>query len=285
VLVNDLGGSTAGEGVDPSVAQAVAADIRADGGVAEANWDTVATAEGCAAIVAAAVERFGGVDAVVHNAGTVDSAPIAELSEERYDALLRVHLYGAFNLTRVAWPHLVERSGRVVYISSGAGLYGSPQVAHYGSAKTGMIGLARSAAAEGAAVGVSVNVLAVAARTRMLDHVMQDAPNTLAWFERYMRPELPTAPLVWLLHPDCPANGRTFQAFGPHVAEIFTGETLGFTKLDMRPEDVRDHFDEITDRSRPIEVQGVLAYHLRMVDFVVEAGADAPVHDHPLGDG
>jgi NAD(P)-dependent dehydrogenase (short-subunit alcohol dehydrogenase family) len=284
VLVNDLGGDVSGRSgaFDPGPADSVVEVIRAEGGVATANYDSVATAQGCEAIVAAAVEGFGRIDGVVHNAGIVDMVEIGALDEARFEAMLRVHLYGAFNLTRAAWPQLAEHRGRVVYISSGAGIYGSPGMGHYASAKSGMIGLGRVAAAEGAASGIAVNVLAVAAGTRMIENVMAHAPNTLAWFGRYMAPELPTAPLLWLLHPDCPATGRAFQAFGGHVAEIFTGETRGYTKLDLTPEDVRDHFGAIEDRTEHIELVGVLGYHERMVEFMVEAGAEAPLHDHAL---
>jgi hypothetical protein len=153
---------------------------------------------------------------------------------------------------------------------------------HYASAKTGMIGLGRVAAAEGRDAGIGVNVLAVAASTRMIEHVLANSPNTLAWFEEYMAPGLTTAPLLWLLHPDCRVSGKTFQAFGPHVAEIFIGETTGYTKLDMTPEDVRDHFGAIEDRSAHVVIADVRDYHERMVEFVVGAGATAPLHDHQL---
>jgi NAD(P)-dependent dehydrogenase (short-subunit alcohol dehydrogenase family) len=215
----------------------------------------------------------------VHNAGIAGFSPIAELAEETFDKMLRVHLYGALNLTRAAWPHLAENRGRLLYISSGAGLYGSLAVAHYAAAKVGMLGLARVAASEGRKVGISANVLAVAAASRMMDSSMEDAPNLKAWFHTYMRPELPSAAVAWLLHPDCQSSGRFYQAFGPHFAEIVIAETIGFDKLDMTAEDVRDHFAQIEDRSELLAYDDVDEFHKRMFGFIIGAGAEVPAPD------
>jgi NAD(P)-dependent dehydrogenase (short-subunit alcohol dehydrogenase family) len=280
VVVNDLGGDMlGGGGTSSEPAEQVVEAIAAAGGSAVANVDTVATAEGCAAIVAHAVSTYGRLDGILHNAGIAGFAPVAEMAEADYEELLRVHLFGAFNLTRAAWPHLAENHGRVLYISSGAGLYGVPTLAHYASAKVGMIGLMRVAAAEGRAAGIGVNVLAVAAATRMMEW-MKETPNLWTWFERYMRPELPAAAATWLLHPDCPANGRVFEAFGPHVAEVVIGETQGYTKLDMTAENVRDHFAEIGDRSGELLVPADAdEFHAAMFQFIIDAGAEPPLPD------
>jgi hypothetical protein len=201
------------------------------------------------------------------------------MEEEAFNEVVRVHLNGAFNLTRAGWPHLAEGGGRVLYISSGAGLYGVPTLAHYASAKVGMIGLMRVVAAEGAAVGISGNVLAVAAATRMMDW-MKEFPNLYEWFHRYMKPELPAAAAVWLLHPDCPATGKIYEAFGPHVAEVVIGETRGYTKLDITAEDVRDNFTQIEDRSELTVPVGADDFHAKMFEFIIkDGGAEPPLPD------
>jgi NAD(P)-dependent dehydrogenase (short-subunit alcohol dehydrogenase family) len=273
VLVNDLGGDMFGEGTSALPAEETAQRIREAGGIAVANTDSVATAEGCAAIVASAVEAFGQLDGVLHNAGIARLTPIADTDERSFDEVLRVHIYGAFNLTRYAWPHLAERGGKLLYITSGAGLYGVPTVAGYAAAKVGMVGLARVAATEGKAVGIQANALAVAAATRMMDW-MKDTPNLYEWFQKHMKPELPAAASTWLMHPDCEASGRVYEAFGPHMAEVLIAETRGFTKLDATAEDFRDHLAEIEDRSQLIFPDGPDDFHAQMFEFAIQAGAD-----------
>jgi NAD(P)-dependent dehydrogenase (short-subunit alcohol dehydrogenase family) len=274
VVVNDLGGTMYGEDPSAAPANAVAEQIVADGGIAVADGSDVGTSDGCAALIAHAAEHFGQIDGVLHNAGIGGFSPIKELDEAAFEKMLRVHLFGALNLSREAWPHLARTHGRLLFIGSGAGLYGVPTLGHYAAAKVGMVGLARVAASEGEADGISANVLAVAAASRMMDVVMADAPNMKAWFHEYMRPELPSAAAVWLLHPDCPANGQVFEAFGPHFAEVFIAETVGRSRLDMTAEDVRDLFDEIQDRDGYIVPTGPDDFHGHMFRFIVdEAGA------------
>jgi NAD(P)-dependent dehydrogenase (short-subunit alcohol dehydrogenase family) len=243
-------------------------------GRAIASTHTVATSAGANSIVAQAIEKFGRVDGVLHNAGISTLVPLAQLSDEQWDEMLRVHLYGAFYLTRAAWCHLAVRGGCILYITSAVGLYGVAKMAHYGAAKTGLIGLARVAATEGQAAGISVNLLGVAASTRMMDLAMADAPKMTEWFSRYMKPELPSAAAVWLLHPECPVTGRIFEAFGPRMAEVLIAETGGYAQFGITAEEFRDHFSEITARDELITPDGPDEFHERMFDIIVKAGAE-----------
>jgi NAD(P)-dependent dehydrogenase (short-subunit alcohol dehydrogenase family) len=279
VVVNDVGGDMHGEGASEQPAAETVAHINQGGGTAIANGDTVASAEGCDSLIAHAVREFGRLDGVLHNAGIATFAPLAEMSAEEFERILRVHLYGAFFLTRAAWPHLAARGGSLLYITSGAGLYGVPSLGHYAAAKVGMVGLARVASSEGTGVGIRANALAVAASTRMMDSVMAGTPNLLRWFQTYMRPELPAAAAVWLMHPDCPATGRVFEAFGPRMAEVLIGETRGYEQLDIEAEDYRDHFDEIVDRAEIVVPEGPDDFHSRMFGYIVSAGAEPPQPD------
>lgn len=279
VVVNDLGGDMFGSGRDLDPAQDVVAEIEAAGGTAVANGADIGTDSGCAELVRAAADAFGGVDGVLHNAGIGGFAPLSEMGEEEFEKMLRVHLFGALNLTREAWPWLEKRGGSLLYISSGAGLYGSPTLAHYAAAKLGVIGIARVAASEGREHGIRANVLAVAAASRMMDHVMEESPNLKRWFHEYMRPELPAAAATWLQHPDCDVSGRIFQAFGPHFSEILIAETTGFDKLDMTPEDFRDGFARVEDREGYLVYSDPDEFHARMFGFIVAAGAEPPQPD------
>jgi NAD(P)-dependent dehydrogenase (short-subunit alcohol dehydrogenase family) len=279
VVVNDYGGDMRGGGHSAAPAEDVVQRIEADGGTAVVNDDTVATPDGARGIIKMAIDTYGRLDGVLHNAGIASFSPLAEMSDELYDQMLAVHLHGGFYLTRAAWPHLAEQGGSLLYISSGAGLYGVPEVGHYAAAKLGLIGLSRVAATEGAAVGIRANALAVAASTRMMDDVMAEAPNMLHWFQTYMKPELPAAASCWLLHPDCTVTGRIYEAFGARMAEICITETEGWAKLDATAEEYRDHFEEIQDRSSFIVPDGPDDFHGRMFGYIVGAGAEPPQPD------
>ena len=142
VVVNDAGGSLAGEGVDAGPAEQVVSEITADGGEAVACTASVATHEGGDEIIQTALEHYRGIDILVHNAGNVRPGSLKEMSYEDFDAVLDVHLRGAFNVVRPAFPVMCEAGyGRIVLTSSIGGLYGNHDVANYAAAKAGVIGL------------------------------------------------------------------------------------------------------------------------------------------------
>ena len=144
VVVNDLGGAVDGTGGSASAAEQVVAEIRAAGGEAIANTDSVATPDGGAAIVQCALDTFGRIDIVVNNAGILRDAAFKNVTPELLDAVIDVHLKGAFNVLRTAWPRLREQNyGRIVNTSSGSGLFGNFGQSNYGAAKAGLMGLTR----------------------------------------------------------------------------------------------------------------------------------------------
>src|SRR5260370_22491837 len=170
VVVNDTGGSLTGDGLDTGPADEVVREIKAAGGEAVASTESVATPAGGQAIIQTALDHYGGIDILVHNAGTVRRAPLAEMSYEDFDALLDVHLLGAFNVVRPAFPLMCDAHyGRIVLTSSIGGLYGNHGVANYAAAKAGLVGLSNVVALEGAADGVLCNVIVPSAVTRMAD--------------------------------------------------------------------------------------------------------------------
>lgn len=170
MVVNDVGGELTGHGADGGPAQQVVEEIIASGGEAIASTDSVVTAAGGAAIAAAATEAFGRVDVLIHNAGNVRHAALSEMTVEDFDAVLDVHLRGAFHAVRAAFPLMCAAGyGRIVLTSSIGGLYGNHEVANYAAAKAGVIGLSNVVALEGAAHGVRCNVIVPAAVTRMAE--------------------------------------------------------------------------------------------------------------------
>lgn len=221
VVVNDPGVSLQGEGVDIGPAQEVVNEIQAAGGIAVANTDTVATPEGGKAIIQAALDHYGRIDVLIHNAGNVRRGSLKEISYEDFDAVLDVHLRGAFNVVRPAFPLMCAAGyGRIVLTTSVSGLYGNHNVVNYATSKTGMIGLSNVAALEGAAEGVKCNLIAPGAVTRMAEGLdtSQYPP---------MGPEL-VAPLVaWLAHENCSVSGEIMSAMAGRLARIYLAETPG----------------------------------------------------------
>jgi NAD(P)-dependent dehydrogenase (short-subunit alcohol dehydrogenase family) len=275
VVVNDIGTGITGEGASSGPADETVARIVASGGTAVANNDSVATVEGCDAMVKAAVGAFGRLDGVIHNASIHPPlASVAGFADDDLERTLHVHLYGAFFLTRSAWPHLVRQGGRFLYITSAVGLWGHRDIAPYAAAKTGVVGLARVVAHDGAESGVRANVLSVGAATRASTRSLENAPNTKAWWARYMAPEFVAAAGTWLVHPDCPANGRIFDAFGGRMAEIVIAETKGCTQLDWTPEDYRDQFGAITDRGELVPLDRSSEWQKLGLESLLGAGAD-----------
>jgi NAD(P)-dependent dehydrogenase (short-subunit alcohol dehydrogenase family) len=246
VVVNDAGGSLAGEGVDAGPAGQVVSEITAAGGQAVACTASVATRDGADAIITTALENYGGIDILVHNAGNVRPGSLKEMTYEDFDAVLDVHLRGAFNVVRSAFPVMCRAGyGRIVLTSSIGGLYGNHGVANYAAAKAGVIGLSNVAALEGAADGVKCNVIVPAAVTRMAEGI-----DTSAYPP--MGAEL-VAPVVgWLAHESCSVTGEMFIALAGRVARAVIAESPGVYRPSWTVEDVGEHLDAIRYAEAPL---------------------------------
>ena len=246
VVVNDAGGSLAGEGADAGPAEDVASEIIAAGGEAVACTASVATREGGDAIIKIALEHYGGIDILIHNAGNVRRGSLKEMTYEDFDAVLDVHLRGAFNVVRPAFPVMCRAGyGRIVLTSSIGGLYGNHGVANYAVAKAGVIGLSNVAALEGAADGVTCNVIVPAAVTRMAAGI-----DTSAYPP--MGSEL-VAPVVgWLAHESCSVTGEMFIALAGRVARAVIAESPGVCRPSWTVEDVGEHLDAIRNIEAPL---------------------------------
>ena len=244
VVVNDLGGSRSGEGSDEGPATAVVKEIIAAGGEAVANGASVATPEGGRAIVAAALEHFGRIDIVVNNAGILRDKTFHNMTPDMVEAVIDVHLKGAFNVTQPAWAKMREQGyGRVLNTSSNSGILGNFGQANYGAAKMGLVGFTRVLAAEGAKYNIKVNALAPLAWTRMTEDIF--GAEAASRFQA----ELVAPVACFLVHEDCPVSGEIYSAAGGRVARFFIGMTEGYFNPALSAEDVRDHFDQIRDES------------------------------------
>lgn len=246
VVVNDSGGSMAGDGVDATPAEEVAAEITAAGGEAVACTESVATPTGGEAIIDAALDRFGRVDILIHNAGNVRRASLREISYEDFDAVLDVHLRGAFNVVRPAFPVMCDAGyGRIVLTSSIGGLYGNHEVVNYAVAKSGIIGLSNVAALEGAEHGVKSNVIVPAAVTRMAEGL-----DTSAYPP--MGPELVAPAVGWLSHETCSITGEMLVALAGRVARAVIAESPGVYQPSWTIEDVGEQLDAIRHAPSPL---------------------------------
>jgi NAD(P)-dependent dehydrogenase (short-subunit alcohol dehydrogenase family) len=246
VVVNDPGGGLTGDGTDSGPAQAVVDEIVSAGGQAVAVTDSVATPEGGQAIVDAAVERFGRVDILIHNAGTVRRGSLKELTYDDFEAVLDVHLRGAFHVVRPAFPLMCQAGyGRVVLTSSIGGLYGNHQVANYAAAKAGILGLCNVVALEGADEGVMCNAIVPGAVTRMAEGL-----DTSAYPP--MGTDLVAPAVGWLAHESCSVTGEFFVAIAGRIARAVVAESPGVDQPSWTVEEVGEQMDRIRDTSEPV---------------------------------
>jgi NAD(P)-dependent dehydrogenase (short-subunit alcohol dehydrogenase family) len=224
VVVNDLGGNVDGTGGDLSPAQQVVEEIKAMGGEAIANGDNVASWEGAQRLINTAIETFGGLHAVVNNAGILRDRVLVNMTEEEWDAVIAVHLKGTFGPSRWAAAYWREQSkagkptdGRIINTTSVSGIYGNPGQTNYGAAKAGIAAFTNIAALELVRYGVTVNAVAPVALTRMTEG-LGPAPETDE--EREMRSPRWIAPIVtWLASAESAGvTGKVFEASGQSLA-------------------------------------------------------------------
>jgi NAD(P)-dependent dehydrogenase (short-subunit alcohol dehydrogenase family) len=250
VVVNDLGGATRGGGADGKVADTVVNEIREAGGIAVASNDSVAVPEGGAAIVRTAMEAFGRLDAVVSNAGIVNTAPFEDLTVQQWRDMLAVHLDGAFYLAQPAFRIMKARGyGRFVFTSSSAAMFGADRHGHYAAAKTGVFGLKNIVAIEGARHGILANTILPWGMTRMIvDEVGGRKEILESPMMRLLEPELVVPMVVYLASRACEVSHQDFSAAAGRYARVFTALGKGWlSEVGSKPtaDDIATHIKSI----------------------------------------
>jgi len=245
VVVNDLGGARDGSGEGTAMADGVVAEIREAGGEAVASYDSVATEEGAAAIVATALDAFGEVHGLVNNAGILRDASFAKMSTDEWNLVRAVHLDGGYFMSKAVWPHFREQGfGRIVMASSTSGLFGNYGQANYGAMKAGLVGLLNTLSIEGSRSGIQVTAIAPMAATRMTaDIAPQEVLDKLP-------PSFVSPVVAYLLSEESAETGSVFVVGGGQVYRVaqFQNKGVVFPEPPSLGE-VADRWSEITDLS------------------------------------
>ena len=243
LVINDLGGSVAGEGGDVGPAQRVVEEVVSLGGEAVADTNSVATADGGKAVVQSAVDAFGTVDIVVNNAGILRDKSFHNLTPELLEPVIQVHLMGAFHVTQPAWLIMREKGyGRIVSTSSNSGILGNFGQANYGAAKMGLVGLTRVLAIEGRKFNIKANAIAPVAKTRMTEEMFGAAGEALD-------PKLVSPLVAYLASEACEVSGEVYSAAGGIISRFFIGLTPGYHNPQLTAEDIAEHWAEIRDEN------------------------------------
>nr|WKY18077.1 MFE1 [Schizochytrium sp.] len=241
VVVNDLGGSTHGEGASTNAADKVVEEIKSAGGEAVANYDSVEYGD---KIIKTALDAFGRVDIVINNAGILRDVAFHKMTQKDWDLIYTVHLKGTYAVTKAAWETMRKQQfGRVINVASAAGLYGNFGQANYSAAKLGILGLTKTLAREGASKNIKVNCIAPLAGSRMTATVMpQEMVDAL-------RPEFVAPVVAYLSHDSCESSGQVYELGAGWVAELrWQRAKGGFLPFgDASPEAVAKVWEKVTD--------------------------------------
>lgn len=235
VVVNDV--SPAGqETVD---------EIVAGGGTAVFGKHDVSIPEQADALVAMATEDLGGVQIVVSNAAIIGNVPFVDMDYATFDKVMKINAYGAFNVLRAAWPHLLQQQyGRVVMVSSSSAWASQPEIGHYAASKGAVLGLAKTLAAEGKAHGITVNILAPGAFTQMAGSASDEQRRQM----ETMMPASLVSPVVgWLVRKENAYNGEIFEASAGRAAYDFVGSTRGYWSKDLTIDELIQNEERVVD--------------------------------------
>ena len=246
IVVNDLGGSGTGEGSDANVPDSVVAEIKASGGDAVANPDSVTNGD---KIIQCAMDHFGQVDIVINNAGILRDKSFHKMSDDDWDLVYQVHLQGAFKVSRAAFPYMRDQAyGRFVMTTSAAGIYGNFGQANYSAAKLALHGLSQTIAIEGRSKNINSNTIGPVAASRMMGTVMTDDAMEL------LKPECVSPLVAWLSHETCNATGELFEVGAGWMSQVRWQRSQGayFDPKGFSIDDVANAWDIVKDFSDPI---------------------------------
>ena len=256
VVINDLGGSHTGEGKSSSAADKVVDEIKAFGGEAVANYDSVEFGD---KIVQTAMDTFGRLDVLINNAGILRDVSFAKMTDADWNLIDKVHVYGAYKCCHAAWPVMREQKfGRIILTASAAGIYGNFGQANYAMAKLGLFGLGQTLAIEGRKNNVLVNTIAPIAGSRMTETVLpQDLMDAL-------KPEYVAELVAWLAHESCQETGGLFEVGGGFYSKLRFERTQGKTfrlGRTVSAEDIQGAWKDVTSfegATHPANIQAAL---------------------------
>ncbi|HYI45151.1 MAG TPA: SDR family NAD(P)-dependent oxidoreductase [Actinomycetota bacterium] len=244
VVVNDAGVSLDGQGGEDDPTVEVLNEIESAGGQAVASYDDVSKFDSAESIIETAVSKFGKIDILVNNAGIVRDRSLVKMSEEEFDAVVGVHMKGTFNCTRHAAPHMKEQGfGRIINITSSAGLRGNFGQTNYAAAKAGIAGMTFVWAIELAKYGITANAFAPVGATRMTSNIVPEGGA-----DPGMDPSL-NAPMIAFLASERAAhiNGQVFgrRGFGYTIFQKFKPQAAMYKDGGWTAEEIADHFDTV----------------------------------------
>lgn len=246
VVVNDVGGARNDTGKGRAAADEVVEEIKAFGGEAVPNYDNVATVMGGENIIKTAVEAFGKVDILINNAGIVRDKTFVNMEEESWDAVMNVHVKGAYCLSRPAFKSMKDQGyGRIVMTSSGAGLFGNFGQANYGAAKMALVGLTNVLRLEGERYNIKVNTVVPNAATKMSGSAM-----TLEMIER-LKPCHIAPAVLYLCSEECLDSGMYINVFGGYISRSAIHTGVGVTGIET-PEQIMENWNKIVSMENPV---------------------------------
>ena len=247
VVVNDLGGSSKGEGNSTRAADVVVNEIKAAGGKAVANYDSVENGE---RIIETAIQAFGRIDILLNNAGILRDVSFKNMTDQDWDLINRVHVKGSYKCARAAWPHFrKQKYGRVINTASAAGLFGNFGQTNYSAAKLAMVGFTETLAKEGIKYNILANVIAPIAASRMTETVMP--PDVL----ENLKPDWVVPLVATLVHKsNTKETGGIFEVGAGHMAKLRWERSSGLLlKADdsYTPDAILKQWNKVVDFSKP----------------------------------
>jgi 3-hydroxyacyl-CoA dehydrogenase/3a,7a,12a-trihydroxy-5b-cholest-24-enoyl-CoA hydratase len=281
VVVNDLGGSAFGQGRSSEAAQKVVDEIKAAGGTATANADSVEDGE---KIIQCALDTYKRIDVLINNAGILRDVSFHKMTKEDWDLIFRVHVTGAFRCTHAAWPHMREQGyGRILFTTSSAGLYGNFGQANYSAAKLALVGFSNTLALEGEKKNIRSNAVAPVAASRLTETIMSKE------MLENLKPEYVTPLFGWLAHEECTTTGRIFEVGAGFFSQLRLERTEGHTfKLGrtISPESLRAQAEKIGDfanATHPANITEALGPVLSNLESKSKGGNEFIDLDQALG--
>ncbi|VDO63208.1 unnamed protein product [Heligmosomoides polygyrus] len=268
LAVNDLGGDAHGTSASTSMADKVVAEIRAAGGQAVANYDSVEFGE---KVVKTAIDCFGRIDIVINNAGILRDVSLIKMTDLDWDLIFKVHVKGAYSVTKAAWPHMRKQNyGRIIVTSSNAAIYGNFGQTNYAAAKSALIGFSNSLAQEGAKHNIVANTLIPTAGSRLTQTVL---PESLL---DALKPEYVTPLAVYLCHESFTESGKVFEAGAGWYGTLKYYRSAGEVIPHATVEDIKNNWSHITDMKDAKHIESMRDQMSDLMGAMADVDSTAP---------